>query len=192
MKNLAISLALTSALLTLAAPQSAQAQQAAAAPKSANGQQTLNFDGKRYLHRYSKNGQHEFTPAGQEDLQRWQEMLTLVMRPGADAENTRQWAEAMAAGYKEKGLLVQADQPPGGEYRMLGVLGAPGMTEVNFVRVMPHGSGAMTVLVQRRFYGEESRQMADWVRDNSPRLSGLLVDWQPPAESQIKALPESP
>lgn len=192
MKHLTLPVVLMSGLLAVVASHAADARQVAASQQPASAQPALDFDGKRYLHRYSKNGQHEFTPAGQEDLQRWQEMMTLVVQPGFDAARTRQWAEAMAAGYKEKGLLIQADQPPGGEYRMHGVLGAPGMVEVNFVRIMPHGGGALAVLVQRRFYGEESRQMADWVRDNTPRISGLLVDWQPPSQSAIAALRESP
>lgn len=191
MKNRITSITLT-ALLAVSANCHAQAQQIPASQRQANTQLALSFDGKRYLHRYSKNGQHEFTPAGQEDLQRWQEMMTLVVNQGFDTEKTRRWAEAMAAGYKERGMLIQADQPPGGEYRMLGVLGAPGVIEVNFVRVMPYGSAAMAAMVQRRFYGEDGRQMADWVRDNTPRISGLLVDWQPPSQSAVAALPESP
>lgn len=192
MKHLTLPVVLMSGLLAVVASHAADARQVAPSQQPASAQPALDFDGKRYLHRYSKDGQHEFTPAGQEDLQRWQEMMTLVVKADFDAERRRQWAEAMAAVYKEKGLLIQADQPPGGEYRMLGVLSAPGVVEVNFVRVMPYGSGAMAVMVQRRFYGEESRQMADWVRDNTPRLSGLLVEWQPPSESVVGALPQSP
>lgn len=183
-------LLLLAAVFGLASPQ-LQAKGAATA-QTTQAQLTLEFDGKRYLHRYSKNGQHEFTPVGQEDLQRWQEMITLLPNPDIRGERTHQWAEAMAAGYKERGLLIHADQPPGGEYRMLGVLSAPGLVEVNFVRVMPQEEGALAFLVQRRFYGDDIPQMADWVKDNTPRISELLVSWQPPSSAALAALPESP
>jgi hypothetical protein len=31
---------------------------------------TLSFERTKFVHRWSKAGQHEFTPAGQEDLKR--------------------------------------------------------------------------------------------------------------------------
>jgi hypothetical protein len=43
----------------------------------------LELAGVAYEHRWSQAGQNEFTPAGQEDLERWRDMLTLVERPDA-------------------------------------------------------------------------------------------------------------
>ena len=36
------------------------------------------FRGVTYLHRWTEKDQHEFTPEGQEDLQRWSEMITAI------------------------------------------------------------------------------------------------------------------
>src|SRR5262245_26462329 len=38
---------------------------------------TLSFGGVDYLHRWSKNGQNEFTPSGNEDLASWRDMITI-------------------------------------------------------------------------------------------------------------------
>ena len=38
---------------------------------------TLSFGGVDYAHRWSKNGQNEFTPRGDEDLATWREMITI-------------------------------------------------------------------------------------------------------------------
>jgi hypothetical protein len=45
---------------------------AAAAAKAA-----FVFGGAGYLHRWSMNDQHEFTPKGQEDLEKWSDMITI-------------------------------------------------------------------------------------------------------------------
>ena len=38
------------------------------------------FGGVGYLHRWSQNDQHEFTPEGQEDVEKWSDMITLNSR----------------------------------------------------------------------------------------------------------------
>ena len=43
---------------------------------------TLSFGGVDYMHRWSKNGQNEFTPKGQEDLAKWQDMITINVHEG--------------------------------------------------------------------------------------------------------------
>src|SRR6266487_4913383 len=39
------------------------------------------FGGFGYLPRWSMNNQHEFTPEGQEDLQKWSDMITMNVYP---------------------------------------------------------------------------------------------------------------
>ena len=41
------------------------------------------FGGVSYLHRWSQNDQHEYTPGGQEDLQKWLDMITMNVYPSA-------------------------------------------------------------------------------------------------------------
>ncbi|RMH89533.1 hypothetical protein EBB59_10610 [Lysobacter pythonis] len=163
-----------------------------AAAGQARSAEVLSFDGVRYLHRWSKNGHNEYTPADQPDLRRWRQMLTLIEKPGMNPRQMAQWAQATASGFEERGILFGKDQPVAGEYRLLGVLRDSGVVEVNYARFMQANGGAMLLMVQRRFYDDERREMADWVRDNTPRISRRLLDWGPlPKAAALAALPQS-
>jgi hypothetical protein len=52
-----------------------------AAPRAQ--EQDLTFDGTRYSRRCSREPQHEYTPAGQDDLSTWNDMVTLIGYPNA-------------------------------------------------------------------------------------------------------------
>jgi hypothetical protein len=41
------------------------------------------FGGVGYFHRWSQNDQHEFTPTGQDDLEKWSDMITINVYPTA-------------------------------------------------------------------------------------------------------------
>ena len=44
---------------------------------SAKASPAFAFQGVDYFHRWSGKGQHEFTPAKQEDLEKWSDMTTI-------------------------------------------------------------------------------------------------------------------
>ena len=44
----------------------------------------FSFAGVKYLHRYTKDNQHEYTPNGQEDLKTWTDMVTILLYPKAN------------------------------------------------------------------------------------------------------------
>ena len=68
------------ALLTLACiPLGAQQTRAAATA----ARPAFVFGSVGYLHQWSQNDQHEFTPEGQEDLQKWSDMITMNVYPSA-------------------------------------------------------------------------------------------------------------
>ncbi|MFL9926657.1 hypothetical protein PQR62_20445 [Herbaspirillum lusitanum] len=53
----------------------------------------LSLDGVNYLHRWSKNGQNEFTPPAESDLSRWTDMITLnVIDKVSDGEKLAELA----------------------------------------------------------------------------------------------------
>ena len=59
------------------------------------------FGGVGYLHRWSMNRQHEFTPEGQEDLEKWSDMITINVYPDAhDGEALAMKANAVLENYK--------------------------------------------------------------------------------------------
>lgn len=59
------------------------------------------FGGVGYLHRWSMNDQHEFTPDGQEDLDKWSDMITINVYPNAhDGDALATKANAVLENYK--------------------------------------------------------------------------------------------
>jgi hypothetical protein len=62
------------------------------------------FGGVSYLHRWSQNDQHEFTPEGQEDLEKWSDMITMNAYPSAhDGDALAAKANAVLENYKSHG-----------------------------------------------------------------------------------------
>jgi hypothetical protein len=59
------------------------------------------FGGVGYYHRWSQNDQHEFTPEGQDDLEKWSEMITVNVYSNArDGDALAVKANAVLEDYK--------------------------------------------------------------------------------------------
>ncbi len=59
------------------------------------------FEGVSYFHRWSMNDQHEFTPGGQEDLEKWSDMITMNVYSNAhDGDALAAKANAVLENYK--------------------------------------------------------------------------------------------
>jgi hypothetical protein len=84
-------------------------QTAATADKPA-----LVFDGVGYFHRWSQNDQHEFTPTGQDNLQKWSDMITINLYPSAhDGDALAVKANAVLENYKSHGgRVLRTDSIP--------------------------------------------------------------------------------
>src|SRR5215204_1030560 len=69
--------------------------------RSSAGAAAFSFAGVAYFHRFTKNDQHEFTPAGQEDLNAWADMVTVhVYRDATNGEALAATANAVLENYK--------------------------------------------------------------------------------------------
>ena len=179
-------------LLTLLAVPDVAAPRQAGTPTLAQSAAATEFNGVRYLHRWSKNGQHEYTPEGQTDLTRWKQMVTLIDKPGMNPYEASAWAVNLADGFEKSGMLISADRPSDTEYRVVGVMRAGEIVEANFARLMVFQGRAVMLMVQRRFYGQEASELADWMKDNTPLISAELLDWGPvPSVESLAALPQA-
>jgi len=94
-----------------------------------------------YFHRWSKNDQHEFTPEGQQDLNKWSDMITANAYPDVDdGERLAEKANAILENYKShQGRVLKtssvprtADRPA--EHLIAVVFGRPNFIEVAFAR----------------------------------------------------------
>lgn len=161
--------------------------------------QPLVLAGAAYEHRWSKDGQNEYTPPGQEDLARWQDMLTLIVRPDVgEGEALAGLANGVLANYEGAGVIVRTDSRPAApgqpaEHLIVAMLGGGPLVEAAFARLLLHEGVGLMVVRSRRAYGESAAtEIGAWVRDNGPAAELALWTWQPPPIADLQALPASP
>jgi hypothetical protein len=72
------------------------------------------FGGTDYFHRWSQNDQHEFTPQGQENLDKWADMITInVYQSAHDGDALAAKANAVLENYKShNGRVLRTDSVP--------------------------------------------------------------------------------
>jgi len=156
------------------------------------------FGGVGYLHRWSMNDQHEFTPDGQEDLDKWSGMITINVYPNAhDGDALATKANAVLENYKShKGRVLRTnsvprtpDQPA--EHFIAVVFGRPNFIEVALARFKMVADVGCSIVYSHRIYGEKvGDQMSAWLRDNGPKTERMLMEWNDiPSPASLRQLP---
>lgn len=157
------------------------------------------FDGVSYLHRWSMNDQHEFTPQGQEDLEKWSDMITINVYPNAhDGEALAAKANAVLENYKNHQARVlrtnsvpqTPDRPA--EHFIAVVFGRPNFIEVAFARFKLVDGLGCSIVYSHRIYGEKiGDQMSAWLKTNGAEKEKTLMEWKdiPPPASIERELP---
>jgi hypothetical protein len=160
---------------------------------------TLSFDGHDYVHRWSKNGQHEFTSPGEEDLSKWTSMITINVHESArTGEQLAEVANGVLANYQRAGKIVRTDSKPRtpqaeAEHLAVAVLGDPKFLEAAFARFLLHDGRGMVVVFSKRIYGAKAGdEMSAWLQQHGPDTEKTLMAWPGlPSLAALKALPES-
>jgi hypothetical protein len=160
---------------------------------------TLTFNGARYAHRWSKGTQNEFTPVGQEDLSKWQDMITLVPRQDAhDAATLAALAEATLVQYKGAGKIIKtestapaANKPA--EYLLVALLPGRGFFETVFMRIkLVDGVGVMAIYAHRNYGDTAADDFGKWIKANGATVEQALMSWNGiPTPANLNALPQS-
>jgi hypothetical protein len=172
----------------LATPLAAGLSPAAAAAAPAAERQdaalaaSLTLAGQRYWLRWARAGQYEFTPAGQEDLGRWSEMVTVWRYSGImDGEQLAAQANRVLAAYQQAGgrILRTASRPRTArlpaEHGIVAQFQRSGFAEFTATRLLLHRGGGVALIYGRRFYGSQaSRQLGAWVAQQGSALESAL------------------
>jgi len=161
-----------------------EAQQSPAAAGPAKS--AFVFDGVGYLHRWSLNHQHEFTPEGQEDLEKWSDMITINVYPDAhDGEALAAKANAVLENYKShKGMVLKTDSVPRtpdrpAEHFVAVVFGRPNFIEVALARFKLVDGVGCSIVYSHRIYGEKiGDQMSAWLKNNGAEKEKALMEWK--------------
>lgn len=161
---------------------------------------TLDFGGTTYEHRWSKDGQNEYTPSGQEDLAAWQDMVTLVVnKQVVDAETLAGLANGVLANYKASGVVVRTASVPAtperpAEHLVAAMLKGNGVVEATFARFVLHEGKGVIVIRMHRAHGEDAAaRIGAWVEENGEAVERELMAWGPlPSIAALAALPQTP
>jgi hypothetical protein len=170
-----------------------------ALPVSANSAATISFNGTDYFHRWSKDGQHEYTPKGEEDLSAWTSMVTIVVHDWArNGDQLAELANRVLGNYQARGKILRTLSRPRtkdqeAEHFAAVVFGDPKFLEVAFARMLLAESRGVVIVHSRRFYGAGvGDQVSAWLGKNGEPVEKALIGWKGlPSLAALKALPQA-
>jgi hypothetical protein len=182
-------------LLVLSLPSSAETRKSPSAAKAA----TVTFGGVDYVHRWSKNGQNEFTPQAETDLAKWRDMVTInVFDKVSNGDQLAGLANAVLGNYQSHGKIVRTDSKPRtaqspAEHLIVAILVDRNYLEAAFARAMLVDGKGMIAVYSHRVYGQAAGPaMSEWLEKNGPQTETTLMRWQNmPALATLKQLPQS-
>lgn len=160
---------------------------------------TLTFRGSTFEHRWSKDGQHEFTPPNDTDLAAWRDMITLNLHGTVtQGEQLAELANKVLGNYQRHGKILQtrstprtAQQPA--EHLIVAVLGTPQLLEAVFARCLLRDGVGLVAVVSHRVYGKAvGPEMSRWLAANGPQVEQALMAWGAlPSAASLKRLTRS-
>src|SRR6476659_4143801 len=155
----------------------------AAALKPADESAAFEFQNVEYFHRWSGGNQHEFTPAKQEDLDHFTDMMTINTYPAvSDGEKLAEAATGVLGNYQRAGTVIRTnyvratDERPA-EHFIAVVFNRPGFSEAAFARLMLVDGKGHSFVYSHRFYGKEaSDEMGAWLKANGEKTAKKMKD----------------
>ncbi len=144
---------------------------------------TLTFAGQTYLLRWSSNHQHEFTPAGQDDLSRWSDMVTINTYPGvSDGDGLADVANRALGNDRRHGATVlrtasiprTAERPA--EHQVVALFPTRAFSEAVFARWRLADGRGTAVIVSHSGHGPKAGDaMAAWLQAHGPTVVRQLM-----------------
>jgi hypothetical protein len=171
---------------------------AAAAPAAGPGS-TLTFNGTSYVHRWSKGGQNEYTPPGEEDLAAWKSMVTINVHDAVrNGDQLAGLANRVVGNYQATGKILRADSKPRtkdheAEHFAAVMMPDPKFLEAVFARILLAEGRGVVIVYSKRVYGSAAGdEMSAWLAKNGEASEKALRSWTGlPSLSALKALPQS-
>jgi len=149
---------------------------------SSNDPLYISIQDTDYIHRWSTGTQHEFTPEGQEDLSRWQDMVTINVYPEVkDGESLANIANQILSTYQSVGRILRTNSIPRtkkeeAEHLIVAILGNSKLLEAVFARVkMVDGKGTAIVWSHRMYGASSGNAMSKWLKENGPTREQYLM-----------------
>lgn len=158
---------------------------AAFLPEAEKNAPAFAFADVKYFHRFTSNDQHEYTPAGQADLNVWADMMTINWyRKTKDGDALAAMANGVLENYKaHQGTVVKTSSVPRtkdkpAEHLIVVAFRRPTFTEVAFARFKLHQGVGASAVYSHRTYGKKSwEEMNAWLVKNGPGIEQQLMGW---------------
>src|SRR6266545_4624074 len=168
-------------------------------PAAARAGVTLSFNGTAYFHRWSSQGQNEYTPQGEEDLSAWKSMVTINVHDWArTGDQLAELANRVLGNYQATGKVLRTDSKPRtkdheAEHFAAGILGQPTFLEAVFARVLLVEGRGVVIVYSKRFYGAAvGNEMSAWLGKNGKAVEKALMAWtSTPSLAALAALPQA-
>lgn len=159
----------------------------------------LSFRDTGFVHRWSKDDQHEFTPPADTDLKSWRDMITLNLHTKVrQGEQLAGLANQVLANYQRHGKLLQTRSTPRtatqpAEHLMVAVLGTPQLLEASFARCRLHDGAGLVAVVSHRVYGPAAGpEMNRWLTAHGQATEQALMAWAAlPSPARLNSLPRA-
>jgi hypothetical protein len=160
-------------------------------PAADSSTPAFSFRQVEYFPRWSQGNQHEFTPAKQEDLEHWTDMVTINGYPGVDdGDKMAGTANAVLENYRShKGEILRTNSVPATDERLaehfISVwFEQPEFSEAAFARFKLVDGKGHSFVYSHRFYGDKADdQMSEWLKVNGEKIEKALMDWNLPASA---------
>ncbi len=160
---------------------------------------TIGLGGVDYVHRWSKNGQNEYTPENDSDLARWHDMVTINVHEAVrNGDQLADLANRVLDNYQSHGKIVRTDSRPRtpqhpAEHLIVAVLGNQDFLEATFARLMLIDGVGVIAVYSHRVYGKEAAEtLGRWLEANGPSREKTLMAWdRVPSLAALSQLPQS-
>lgn len=141
------------------------------------------FRGVGYVHRYSKDDLHEYTPKGKPSLEKWTDMVTVnVYRNVKDGEGLAATANGVLETYKaNQAMVVRTDSVPRTEKReaehlIVVLFPRKEFIEAAFARFRMEGGRGVSIVYSHRVNGTKAgNAMSEWLSKNGPGIEKELM-----------------
>lgn len=155
------------------------------ASKGKSESMSFSFGDVRYVHRWSQNGQNEFTPVEQADLKTWQDMVTINLFENiTTGEALSEIANRIVGNYAANGKIIRTDATPRtkdrpAEYLIVAVMGRANFLEAAFTRLVLRDGVGYAIVRSHRIYGKEAGDpMSAWLQKSGPGIESALMKWE--------------
>jgi|RhiMethySRZTD1v2_1073278.scaffolds.fasta_scaffold785778_2 hypothetical protein len=143
------------------------------------------FAGTDYFLRYTHEDQREYTPEGQEDLEKWTDMVTVQhYRKATDGDRLTKVANSVADNYRAaKGRIIRTISVPrtkdaAAEHYVSVLFRRPEFAETAFARFkLQDGFGAAVIYSHRSHGKNAGHEMSEWLAKNGDATEKTILKW---------------